>query len=165
MQGRNAKGQFTAAANLGVGTSVRIDDRGLKRKIDAIVKRTSRPELLGAMGNTLVSWVDRNFRQQGIERPWKPLRPETIVRKRSSAILQDTGLLKNSFQPNNPKSGYRLSGWEVSVGTTVQYASTHERGDTSRGIPQRKMLPTLPTAKRICIESIKNIFAHLKDIR
>jgi phage gpG-like protein len=73
---------------------------------------------------------------------WEPISPEWAAWKSAngfdSAILRQTGTLKNSlikrsdgnfiFQPT--KQGVRL-------GTTVKYASFHEKG---RGVPQRELL-------------------------
>jgi len=67
-------------------------------------------------------------------RPWKPLSPETIEKKRSSRILEDTGRLRQSF-------AWRLLGRDaVVVGTNVEYALFHQYG-TRRGLPKRPMLP------------------------
>lgn len=78
---------------------------------------------------------------------------------RQVEILRDTGVLLNSLSPGlvvSSGSGasyqrpegeggeeqiFRVKAGEVVVGTNVKYASTHQRGDSSRGIPARPFLP------------------------
>ena len=78
---------------------------------------------------------------------------------REVEILRDTGVLLNSLSPGrltgsggsvsySPPSGeggseqiFQLGAGEVIVGSNVIYFRTHQRGDKSRNIPQRKVLP------------------------
>jgi len=79
---------------------------------------------------------------------------------RDVEILRDTGVLFNSLSPGNLTRGgggnltyakptaeggeeqtFDVKPGEVIVGTTVAYASTHQRGDPDRNIPARPFLP------------------------
>jgi len=81
--------------------------------------------------------------------PWEGLSDVTLQKRRkgprpgNSQILEDSGLLKNSFTHN-------VSGNSVEIGTNVEYASTHQFGakkgqyakNTPWGdIPARPFLP------------------------
>ena len=68
-------------------------------------------------------------------RPWEPLSPETVRRKGSSRILEDTGRLRQSI-------AWRTLGRDaVVVGTNVEYAPVHQFGSDERHIPARPFLP------------------------
>ena len=143
------------------GATVTVNTRGLQRKLDKWQKGLSTKQLLEAIGNVHIRWVDKNFKAEGIEKRWKPLSPKTIARRRkgSSRILQDTGKLKGSFNKGRSGNVHKIRGTEVSVGTNVVYASTHEHG---RGkIPKRKMLPTERMARKLARDTINNIVKEL----
>lgn len=64
---------------------------------------------------------------------WHPLSPETVQRKGSDRILEDTGRLRQSI-------AWRLIGRDaVAVGTNVEYAPYHQSG--THAIPRRPFLP------------------------
>ena len=157
---------------MAVGTSVKFDARDAQRRLARLGTRLKSEDILEGVANRVLAWVDENFRRRGIERPWRPLSPNTIAarRKGSSAPLQDTGRLKQSFTIT--RRAPRL----IEVGTNVTYAEFHEEGtdpytirprrasvlrfttaDGVRfarsvrhpGLPQRKMLPTTREANRL----------------
>lgn len=79
--------------------------------------------MLTAIGFRLLKWVDDNFKAGGIEHKWAPLRPNTVAarRKGSSAILQDTGRLKQSFVQKVDRES-------VTVGSSLLLAEWHHYG-------------------------------------
>ncbi|NJM10615.1 MAG: hypothetical protein HC889_00680 [Synechococcaceae cyanobacterium SM1_2_3] len=105
-----------------------IDARVAFAKIRALRLGIEQEPAMRAVGLALMSWVDRNFKQGGIESPWRPLSPNTVAarRKGSSAILQDTGRLKQSWTraAGNP----RVMGDVVFITSNVKYAEFHENG-------------------------------------
>lgn len=75
---------------------------------------------------------------------------------RQVEILRDTDVLLNSLSPGELSNQgrytkptaeggeeqiFELAPGEVTVGTNVKYASTHQHGDSSRNIPARPFLP------------------------
>jgi phage gpG-like protein len=89
------------------------------RHIQALAAPERLAVLYDRLGVAGVRWVDTNFRQGGaLVGGWKPLRPLTVFGRRggSSAPLQDTGRLRESFtyqvQPNGARVGtaYQVKG-------------------------------------------------------
>lgn len=108
-----------------------IDARNLFTKIRHL-QQGARPEpYLRAIGLRIMGWVDQNFRAQGLEQPWPPLSPNTIVNRRKGGAgartLQDTGRLKMSWTRagGNPRI---LGGHTVQVASNIKYAKWHEFG-------------------------------------
>lgn len=63
---------------------------------------------------------------------------------RSVEILRDTGVLLNSLSPGDlgPDQVFETDKvGEVTVGTNIVYAGTHQRGNPSKNIPARPFLP------------------------
>jgi len=92
--------------------------------------------------SVLIVWRDimDHFRDEsGPEGKWTPLNPKTLARRRqgkgrfSAKILQDTGRLRQSVVTE-------LSQNQGKVGTNMDYARTHQKGDSSRNIPQREFI-------------------------
>ena len=109
---------------------------------------TDRPigdqSILNEMGQLLVNKVKQNFTDQGVMgKPWKPLSPVTLERRRhrkinpsrSTMILVDTGMLRDSIS-------YSISGNTISVRPTVSYGKYHELGI---GVPRRPFMPISKT--------------------
>ena len=105
-------------------------------------------------------WVQQNFRAEGALHennrfgPWKPLSPSTLSQRRkgSSAILQDTGRLKNSFD-------FKATNTFAKLGTRVNYSVDHEFGKGR--IPQRKILPTDEQGSKIIAPVYKRFVEDL----
>lgn len=158
-----------------------IDARMAFAKLRVLNAGLKQDVLLRAIGMRLVGWTMRNFQQEGIERKWKPLSPNTIAgrRKGSSRPLQNTGHLRASWTQSggNPK----VLGDTVSVTSNVKYAPFHEFGTkpyvilpknkkmlafktaggmrfakkvNHPGVPQRKMAPSVPMARKLALEVI-----------
>jgi phage gpG-like protein len=84
---------------------------------------STKRELHRRYGLQALNWIDDNFRQEGklSGAPWAKLSLNTIAAKRSSAILQDKGQLRQSFTAVP-------STQDVRVGTDKFYAPFHEEG-------------------------------------
>lgn len=161
---------------------IRADTRLAKLKVDSLNANIKPQVLLNTVALRVMGWVAQNFRQEGIEKKWKPLSSNTIAarRKASNKPLQDTGRLRMSFtkSANNP----RIAGNTVYITSNVKYASFHEFGTRPiiirpkskkalafrtalgmrfaksvkhPGIPQRKMLPSLSLARQLAMTTIK----------
>jgi phage gpG-like protein len=114
-------------------------------------------------------WVQWNFRDQGQKLgsdKWPPFKgggrkkkgrkfePFTFRRNdRGARLLQDTGRLRNSFEPfyNARNAG---------VGSDLHYAKYHEYGVSKRNLPARRMLPK----RKEIIKDVREIFRdHVVD--
>lgn len=106
-----------------MGISVEIDTEVLEAEMNRLQKKFEPVGLLKAIGARTLVWIDENFDNEGGNvGGWTPLSNNTIASKGSSAILQDTGRLRQSFD-------YELEGDDtVRVGTNVEYAVYHEEG-------------------------------------
>lgn len=142
------RGLFGGGAT-GRPIETRYADAGMQTLLAELRRRQNLRPALEELGETLVTHVGLSFREQRDPwgRPWQPLRPVTISRRRGSSyhILKDTGRLANSV-------GWSVSGNSVTVGTNVIYAATHQYGradnrmyNTPRGarapIPARPFFP------------------------
>lgn len=105
----------------------------LRRQIER-VEHVDVEQLLTIIGIRLHRQTLRTFMMEKDPwgRPWKPLKPATIERKRSSKILRDTGRLWQSFT-------WRVEGDTLHFGTNVEYAPYHQFG--TKHIPRRPFLP------------------------
>ena len=145
-------------------STIRIDVNNLESQAAALSFALNKQALLKGIGEIGLSWVNKNFEQEGrMVGVWVDLEANTIAGRRSGSrsILQDTGNLRESFD-------YEISGDMVRIGTKVEYASYHEFGTgpydiypvTAKalafmtaggmvfakvvhhpGLPQRRMLP------------------------
>ena len=130
------------------GIDIKIQVKGLRqvqqmlRRLASSVARGGGSTALHARYAIIASqWIDRNFQQQGgLVGGWRSLRPNTIVgrRKRSSVILQDTGLLRASFTPQ----------WDdkrAIVGSADKKSLWHEKGTRPYTItPKRRIFLAFP---------------------
>jgi len=172
-------------------TAIKVDITGAKRKINRIIRVLNKDDLLRAIGFRQLKWINDNFKAEGglIKKAgWKALTSNTIAGRRggSSAILQDTGRLRQSFDD----FGVNVSGGAVTVGTRSKIAEYHEKGTDPYiirpkrakmlrfvtaggivfakevhhpGLPKRKMLPTIKIAKELGISVITATFDRVTD--
>ncbi len=120
--------------------AIRIDSRVLDRRIKRLTDAIDGQKLLAAVATGQVAWIDRNFREGGSERRWPPLSPRTVYARRrgSSAPLQDTGRLKQSFFK-------RIGQRSATVTTNSQIADIHHEGTGPFEIrPVRRKFLTIP---------------------
>ena len=85
-------------------------------------------------------WMRRetqlNFARQSDPegKPWEPLKPSTLRRKKTTAILRETGSLSASIHRHGPGS----SGHETRIRVDVDYGIFHQTG--TKAIPQREII-------------------------
>lgn len=167
---------------MSVTVSVEIDDRELAALIKKAVRRLSPAGLAEVNRNiaeSLVFEVDKQFedQQDPYGGKWKDLDPKTIKRRRKGkgvsratvrkaravkerkiAILQDSGLMRQSFV-------YHIRTWALQLGfpdITAQRAKNHDLGIT---LPKRQILPSpgrLPGNWRKSI--LDGLDEHLGDL-
>lgn len=165
--------------SLGTGVKVNVDSTGARKKLKRLKGGLNARTMLNVLGLRFLRWVDVNFREEGTERKWRRLSPNTIAGRRqgSSRILQDTGRMKQSFIQ-------RILTNEVHVGTQNQIAAFHHHGTSPYvitpknkkmlvfkvaggmvftrkvnhpGLPARPLLPTKFVADKIAAETIRKI--------
>lgn len=84
-------------------------------------------ELHRRVGIRMLAWIHQNFRVSGLERPWAPLAPNTILARRlgggrgGARPLRNTGGLEGSFS-------YTATDTEAVVGAPGDLARWHHRG-------------------------------------
>lgn len=122
-------------------TSVSIDTAGAQRKIEALGRRlgTFRRTANRAVAVQMYQWFVQNFDNEGAKvGGWEPLRPATIRQKErlgKERMLVRSGTLRQSFLPFSDEDN-------AGIGSELEYAEYHEKGNQSRNLPRRPMLPT-----------------------
>lgn len=120
---------------LGIGFNVSSNYADINKALVKFGRELQQKVYLKLMHQRFLKWVNDNFRNQGTERAWKPLSPNTIAARRLSGsggvqILRDTGRMAQSFNPGQPLSGSRVdinAGMAV-VGTEDWKAPIHHFG-------------------------------------
>ena len=156
-------------------TGIKVDISGLLNKSQRAQMLLASGDLIKAVGQRQLKWIDDNFRSHGASvGGWKPLSPFTLEHRKhgGNAPLQDTGTLRASFNA-------RVIGSDtVKVGSPLPFASYHEQGTgpifpinakmlaipgphgvsflrKTAGIPKRRMLPDIRIAKELAISIIQ----------
>ena len=140
---------------------ITIDVEGLKdveRRLERLAVATGDlTPALQDVGEKLLISTRKRFRDQtGPDgRPWKPLLPQTLARKRKNRdkILILEGELFGQLR-------YHATADSLAVGSNEIYAATHQFGDSSRNIPARPFLG-LDDADRASI--LRLLDKHLRD--
>lgn len=97
-------------------------------------------ELHRRVGIRMLAWVHQNFRVSGLERPWAPLAPNTILARRigggrgGAKPLRNRGILEGSFS-------FQATATEAVVGAPGDLPRWHHRGVRPFG-------PILPRVKK-----------------
>lgn len=112
-------------------------------KLRHMGKRFSRAEYLTLIGMDALDWVNRNFRDEGAEKKWKPMSPNTRAARPGGKLLRDTGRLAQSFAVKKSVAG----GW-VKIGSSDRKAPWHHFGTRPYTIkPRRAKVLRFMTAK------------------
>jgi phage gpG-like protein len=166
--------------------AIKVDILELAAKVGRIEHNLSPRQYSQLVGLRLLRWVDQNFRAEGSEEKWAPLRPSTIAGRRGQGVgaraLQDTGRLKQSFAMELPADD------KVVVGTSVEYAKWHHEGTRAYkiipkrarvlkfnavggtiyskkvnhpGLPSRKLIPSERLAREISVDAIERAMREL----
>ena len=114
---------------------VKYDDSAVQKALARVLRATgnARP-LMQDIGEYLTPvHEDRWERETDPDgRPWAPLKPETLKRKKTTRILYEEGdLLRGAI--------YNASATQLEFGLNDWKAAFHQFG-TSRGLPAREML-------------------------
>lgn len=133
---------------------ISVDDKDFIKKVNELVAKVKQPE---KMLRTIVlplmyQDVMAHFKnEQGPTGPWQRLSAKTLKRRGDNArILQDTGVLRGSFQ----RGVEGTTGNLAFIGSAVGYSPTHQFG---RGnIPARPFLWLSDDAKQRIIDGLKN---------
>lgn len=145
-----------------IGVSINVT--GAKRKFRNLRNRISSRKILQSIGNAHLYWIGQNFKAEGSlgGTRWAPLSARTLAGRRKAGrgakILRDTGRLSMSFVSGGSNNIFRVGPQSVTVGTNVEYAEAHEKGDPSEGIPRRKMLPSKTKAKMIAKAELMAVY-------
>lgn len=125
------------------GLTVDVDDSGTQRKLKALAGAAgASPNLMRAIGYAMRTRTLLKFREErGPRGSWKPLAESTKAARRtrrdkpekSTRILQDTGLLRNSIHAVPARHS-------VDIGTAVHYSIFHQEGAPRAGIVPRPFL-------------------------
>ncbi len=101
-----------------------VDDRKILRELERLAKATGnlRPALKN-IGDYLQrsTWERFDAQKDPSGKPWAPLHPVTLARKKGKKILVESSRLRDSVV-------YRADDDEVRVGTNVAYAAIHQFG-------------------------------------
>ena len=157
---------------MAIGFKINVNATKVKRNLNGFLQDIKPSQLLNAVGDRHLKWVNDNFKGEGIETKWKKLSANTVAgrRKKSNKILQDTGRLKQSFVK-------KLRSSSVEVGTQDKRAKWHHEGTDKfdipvgkkgllrfvtadgiaftqktikhPGLPKRPLLPTVPTGEKL----------------
>jgi phage virion morphogenesis protein len=88
--------------------------------------------------------------------PWEPLAPRTIAKKGNDRILQDQGTMRDLLT-------YQISGDQLSFGTNLIYAATHQFGREADGISPRPFIGLATGQWNDSDEIVTILQSHLQD--
>ena len=114
---------------------VQIDDRAIRRALQRLQRQTRqmRP-VFASIGEELIPSHEKRW-AEGVDaqgKPWTPLKPATLKRKRTNRMLFEEGdLLRGPV--------YRASNQVLAFGISDFKAPFHQFG-TTRGLPARPLL-------------------------
>lgn len=160
---------------MAVGIELRVDTKEATRKLSRLINLIDVSELLHAIGNRHVKWMDDNLKRAGLETPHKEMAESTIAARptRTSSRHFSSRYRSRLSQSMTVKLiGTRA----VVAGTEDEFAEIHHEGtkpytirpvkgrilrfQTAQGfvfarevrhpgIPSRPILPTKQTAERL----------------
>ena len=124
----------------GVAVSVKIDDREVRKLLGGILKRMGNPapamKILGAIVRTSIV---RNFEKGGRPTKWQALSPETLKKKKGTAILREQGMAGGLMGSVN----YKAFNDKVVISANKVYAAIHHCGGKA-GRGKKVTIPARP---------------------
>lgn len=147
-------------------------ERALAKEGSAAVLQDRLSDVIGAVEDMSPAWPELGrlwseremevFRTNGF-RKWKPLRTDTILRKRSdstaaagsqSEVLVHSGLLKDEVTRVEPRAqGTHFVVFGPQRGAPIDYAKYHMRGN---GVPQRNPVPRFrPGERDVMVQALR----------
>ena len=160
---------------MAVGFELRLDTKEARRKLSRLINLIDVSELLQAIGNRHVKWMDDNLKKAGLDSPHREMAASTIAarpKRTSSRHFSSRWRSRLSQSMTGRLIGTRA----VVAGTEDEFAEIHQEGTgpyTIRpakgrmlrfrtaqgivfarevkhpGIPARPILPTKQTAERL----------------
>ncbi|MDO6488238.1 phage virion morphogenesis protein [Colwellia sp. 6_MG-2023] len=122
------------------GSFISVDVVGQKQigqALNRLLKQGSDLEpALRDIGEYLLESTQQRFIDQQAPNgePWDPLSPKTLAKKkRQDRVLTETGTLVDTLH-------YQLGVNQLTLGSNMEYAATHQFGRESDGIPARPFL-------------------------
>lgn len=122
------------------GSFISVDVVGQKQigqALNRLLKQGSDLEpALRDIGEYLLESTQQRFIDQQAPNgePWDPLSPKTLAKKkRQDRVLIETGTLVDTLH-------YQLGVNQLTLGSNMEYAATHQFGRESDGIPARPFL-------------------------
>ena len=124
----------------GVAVSIKIDDKGVRKKLGNVLKRLGNPgpamKILGAIARTSIV---RNFEKGGRPTKWQALSPETLKTKKGTAILREQGMAGGLMGSVN----YKAFGKKAVISADKIYAAIHHFGGQA-GRGRKVTIPARP---------------------
>jgi phage virion morphogenesis protein len=105
---------------------IQIDDQKVRAELRKLSGRLGNmAPFYKNVGEELVESTKERFNEQldPEGKPWRPLKPATMARKKTKRILRERGLLQDTIF-------YRASGRELLVGSARIYSAIHQLGGT-----------------------------------
>ena len=103
---------------------IAINESGINNVMARILRKgMDTTGMLNIVGERMIRQTDDRFTAQKDpeSRPWKPLKPATLKRKKSRLILTESHQLRDSIR-------YQVSGPVLRVGTNKVYGAIHQLG-------------------------------------
>jgi len=142
----------------GVAVSVKIDDKKVRALLTGVLKRMGNPapamKIIGAIVRTSIV---RNFEKGGRPTKWQALSPETLKKKKGSAILREQGMAGGLMGSVN----YKPYSNKVVISANKVYAAIHHFGGKA-GRGRKVTIPARPYMM-VQYEDWREIEAMLDD--
>ena len=124
----------------GVAVSVKIDDKKVRALLTGVLKRMGNPapamKIIGAIVRTSIV---RNFEKGGRPTKWQALSPETLKKKKGTAILREQGMAGGLMGSVN----YKAFNDKVVISANKLYAAIHHFGGKA-GRGRKVTIPARP---------------------
>lgn len=165
---------------MAVGIQIKIDSKEAQRKLKHLVNLLDVRELLQAIGNRHIRWMNDNLRQAGLDKKHKTMAKSTIAArpKRTSSRHFSSHYQSVLSQSMVVKI---IGAKAVLAGTEAEFAELHQEGTQPYtispkskkllrfitengvvfarkvhhpGIPARPLIPTKQTAERLALDTL-----------
>ena len=141
-------------------TGVTVDVSKALAKLRLVGSRLEPRDLLAAIGQRHLNWINENLRGAGIEKKWATMKPATIAaRPQRPSSSHFSSRYQSQLQQNFVVNAGTTS---VEVGTNLQYARFHHEG-TKRGLPSRAMLPSERIGQELAEGVINAVVARIRQ--
>ncbi len=142
------------------GASIKVTSTGaseVEKVLNNILARVDDlTPVFGDIGEYLLEVHERRFADmQGPDgEAWEPLAPRTLKRKkRTDKILTEEGTLADTL-------AYQIGDNEISFGSNLEYAATHQFGREEDGIVARPFLGLMDFERDEVLEILQSYLIH-----